>query len=68
MYDSVKVLCLAPCLYEDQPVLIIVEWATWQNMHATAGQWTEQQLEAPARWCLEWNCLQNCADAAERQI
>lgn len=45
--DCVKMLCLAPCLYEYQPVLIIVEWATWQNMHATAmaaSYWKEQPL------------------------
>lgn len=69
-----KVLRLAPCLYEDQPVLIIVKWATWQNMHATAiaaGHRTEQELEDPARWSREWNSpplQQNCAEAAEPQI
>lgn len=69
-----KVLCLAPCLYEDQPVLIIVKWATWQNMHATAiaaGHRTELAARGdPARWFLEWNRLllqQNCAEAAEPQ-
>lgn len=49
MCDCVKVLRLALCPYEDQPVLIIVKWATWwKNMHATAtaaGHWTEQQFQ-----------------------
>lgn len=52
--DCVQVLRLAPCLYEDQPVLNIVEWATWQkNMHAkaiAAGRWTEQQFQQEDLW------------------